>query len=115
MADDEVIKEARVLEEGESEFDESEEESEQSSDEGTTSPRCPPELYFETDVPGLNLRFSVGDEVLCNMGHGRTAAGEVVKRFYREREWTRGYYAAVRDHRFEPRICPGHAFAAPNN
>ena len=55
----------------------------------------PPKLYNEYQAARLNLRFSVGQTVYCAVDGGR-AEGLVVKRFYREEEWPKGYYAAVR-------------------
>ena len=87
MAD--IVKEVRVLEDGESVWREDE-------DEGAFSPiRSRPELYGEFEVANLTLRFSVGDVVQCTVDKGR-AEGVVVQRFYREEEWARGCYAAVR-------------------
>ena len=53
------------------------------------------ELISEAQVAHVTLRFSVGDAVNCRMNDG-WAEGEVIKRFYREDDWPRGYYAAVR-------------------
>ena len=63
------------------------------------------DLYTESEVAELALRFAVGDVVVCNLGSGKgKAEGVVVRTFYREREWTRGYYAAVRAPHKAPRL-----------
>lgn len=69
-----------------------------------------PELYHEADIARINLRFSVGDEVRCSVENS-IEEGVVIKRFYREQEWPREYYAAVnttRSNTFErsPWSCP---------
>ena len=79
-------------------------EDETGSDDGSyEEDKGPPRLYTEADLHTLTLRFAVGDEVQCNLG-GRSAAGTVVQRCYREAEWPRGYYAAyqVQLHHEEP-------------
>ena len=94
VCDDDVVTEASVLEDKDSEASDGE-----ASDDGddVTSPkRKAPELYSEAEVATMNLRFFVGEEVRCSMGNGRVAAGEIVQHFYREEEWPRGFYAAVR-------------------
>ena len=53
------------------------------------------ELYSEAQIAVRSLRFSVGDVVECCMTVG-TAEGVVVARCYREDQWPRGRYAAVR-------------------
>ena len=94
VSEDENI-EARVSDDGEAVVSDWEDET--SPDEGTaSSPKALPKLYSEAEVASTALRFSVGDEVLCNIGDGESAHGVVVRRFYREDEWPRGYYAAVR-------------------
>ena len=55
-----------------------------------------PDLYCETQLATLTLRFNVGDIVQCSVDNGSAAEGVIVQRFYREEEWPRGYYAAVR-------------------
>ena len=65
------------------------------ADQSSSSNR-PVELYSEDDVVRHVLRFSVGDVVECTVGDGEKAQGEVVQRFYREDEWPKGHYAAVR-------------------
>ena len=56
-----------------------------------------PVLYTEDQIASLNLRFTVGEEVICNLGDGRVGEGVVVKRFYRETDWPHGQYAALFD------------------
>ena len=53
-----------------------------------------PILYTEDQIASLNLRFTVGEDVICNLGDGRVGEGVVVKRFYRETDWPHGQYAA---------------------
>ena len=53
-----------------------------------------PELYHEAEIACVNLRFSVGDVVRCSVENS-IEEGVVIKRFYREKEWPREYFAAV--------------------
>ena len=92
-----MIEAVRVLEEREdSESTCSWDDDEMSVDgnEASGSDRAP-ELYSESEVARIKLRFAVGDTVSCTIDKGR-ADGIVVQRFYREDEWPRGHYAAVR-------------------
>ena len=54
-----------------------------------------PNLYSEAQIARLTLRYHVGDVVKCTMDEGK-AEGTILQRFYREKDWPRGYYAAVR-------------------
>lgn len=87
----------RVLEDGEPVW----EDAQSDSDDGEFSS---PDLYDEYQAANLILRFSVGDEVICSVPGKRSAEGVIIQRFYRESEWPRGYYAAVR--RPHSRQCP---------
>ena len=97
MAVADVVQGVRVLEDGDSVCDWQDEEEpiveEVPAD--AESACTASELYSEHHVAKLALRFNVGDAVRCSIGKGR-AEGVVVKRFYREEDWPRGRYAAVR-------------------
>ena len=56
-------------------------------------PQRAPELYSEDELATLKLRFAVGDRVRCTIDKG-TKEGVILQRFYREREWPAGLYAA---------------------
>ena len=98
---EEVVEAARLLEEGGPVWD--------GDGANSDDAECSvPELYDEDQAANLILRFSVGDEVACTIPGNGLAEGVVLKRFYRESEWPRGYYAAVRSG-LEVASCPDHA------
>ena len=102
-----LVEEVLVLEEDEpaDAFSSADEAPASPSDSPSESPRTRrgPELYYEDQIATMELRFAVGERVECSVDKGN-AEGVVVKRFYREEEWPKGYYAAYQvrlDHALE--------------
>ena len=100
----------RVVEEGESSWEDDETPAADSDGEGSPRTKAP-DLYSEFEVQTITLRFAVGDEVRCTMPGNGAAEGVVVQRFYREDEWPRGLYAAVRNRIRRRKRRPSHSLS----